>query len=112
MFKLQQSESFSWPVTIKVPIDGGRYASETFDVEFRRLSHSRLQEISEAIEQGELKDPEFVREVVAGWSGITDDSGAVPFSVVMLDRLLDVHGVAKAIVLAYREALAGMLRKN
>lgn len=112
MFKLQQSESFSWPVTIKVPSDGGRYVAETFDVQFRRLSHSRLKELSEAVESGELHDPEFVREVVVGWDGITSDSGPVPFSVSAFNQLLEVQGVAKAIVLAYRDALAGMLRKN
>jgi hypothetical protein len=112
MFKLKQSDTFLWPVTVQVPADGGRYVRETFDGEFRRLPQSRLAELNVAITAGEMDDATFVREVLAGWQGVTDDGEEVPFSVASLNTLLDMQGVARAIVLAYRDALAGMLRKN
>lgn len=112
MFKLKQSETFLWPVTVQVPVDGGKYCKETFEVEFRRFANSRLAEMNAAIVAEQMDDAGFVREVVSGWKGVTDDGDEVPFSPSALAQLLDMQGVARAIVLAYRDALTGMLRKN
>lgn len=112
-FVLKQSDSYTWPVTFDVPVDGGRHERQTFDGEFKRLPQSRIREIGEQIDSGEVTDASVAAEVLVGWSGVTDDGGKeVPFSQSALQQLLDVPMLAAAIVLAYFNSLAGAKRKN
>lgn len=112
-FVLKQSDTYSWPVTFDVPVDGGRHQRQSFDGEFRRLSQSRIREIGQQIEAGETTDAEVAAEVLVGWSGITDDDGKdVPFSQAAMERLLDVPMLATAIATAYFGSFAGGKRKN
>ena len=106
MFKIAQSASYTWPVSVEVPTDGGRVEKATFDVQFKRLSQTRLNEIREAIEKGTITDADLAREVIVGWSGITDDTGAVPYSEAARDQLLDVPLVASAIVMSLFSSIA------
>ncbi len=81
-FILDQSESYSWPVTVKLPQDGGRFRSYTFDVEFRRVTQERREMLGrqlliqkDKIEagnfDGELLTPrQIADELVVGWSGV------------------------------------------
>lgn len=112
-FILKQSDSYSWPISFDLPIDGGRHQRQSFDGEFCRLSQSRIREIGAQIEAGEITDAELAAEVLVGWSGITDDAGKdVPFSQGALSQLLDVPMLATAIVSAYFGSLQGAKRKN
>ena len=112
-FVLKQSDTYSWPVTFDLPIDGGRHQRQSFDGEFRRLSQSRIREMGQQIEAGETTDADLATEVLVGWSGITDDSGKdVPFSQTALQQLLDVPMLATAIITAYFSSLQGAKRKN
>lgn len=112
-FVLKQSDTYRWPVTFDVPVDGGRHERHSFDGEFRRLNQSRIREMGQQIEAGDVTDAELATEVLVGWTGITDDDGKdVPFSQAALQRLLDVPMVAAAIVLAYFNSLQGAKRKN
>lgn len=112
MFTLKQSDTFSWPVTVLVPLDGGRQGKETFDAEFKRPTQSRIREQVEQITAGALGDEDLARQIVVGWSGVQDGEAERPFSIAALEQLLDVPGVAKALVSAYSDALRGILRKN
>lgn len=113
MFKLSQSQDYTWPVTVNMPQDGGKFAKETFDARFRRVAQERIDELRLQSESGEkMNDSAIVREVLVGWSGITDDGQDLPFSPANLDRLLSLHGVASAIVVAWLESLSGERRKN
>ena len=110
-FVLKQSDSYSWPVTVEFPVDGGRFEKQTFDVELKRLSQSRIQEVIDG--KGTTNDGDFAKEVVLGWNGVTDPKGAdVPFSAAALDQLLNVPLVAAAIVEAFFGSLTGAKRKN
>ena len=40
-FVLKQSDTYKWPVTVEIPIDGGRFDKQTFDAEFKRLPQER-----------------------------------------------------------------------
>jgi len=112
-FVLKQSDTYSWPVTFDLPIDGGRHQRQSFDGEFRRLSQSRIREMGQQIEAGDTTDADLATEVLVGWSGITDDSGKdVPFSQAALQQLLDVPMLATAIITAYFSSLQGAKRKN
>lgn len=109
-FVLKKGASYTWPVKFETPASGGRYDKHTFDAEFKRLSDSRLKEVlnSEA-----AKDTDFAREILTGWSGVKDESGnEMPFSQTAVDELLEVPGIASAIVKTYLESLTGAKTKN
>ena len=112
-FVLKQSETYIWPVTVEIPIDGGRFDRQTFDAEFKRLPQTRNNAIIQAAREEATTDLEVANEVLAGWKGINDDAGdEVPFSETAKQQLLDVPGVCAAIVEGYINSLVGAKRKN
>lgn len=112
-FVLSQSESYSWPVIVEFPIDGGRFDKQTFDAEFRRLPQTRIREIWDQIQSGELSDNDLCDEVLIGWSGVQDGKGAdVPYSEKAKFDLLNVQLVAAALVGAWLDSLSKAKRKN
>lgn len=109
-FVLKQSASYTWPVPLLIPVDGGRREKHSFDAEFKRLPQSRINEIiklARALELGRaedetLDDKTAAREVLIGWSGITNDDGKdIPFSESALDQLLEIPTVAGQIIKAW-----------
>lgn len=112
MFKLKQSDTFTWPVEVKLAGDGGKFEKHTFDAEFKRVSQPRIDEIALAVGRNEMGDRQVCEEVVVGWSGITEDGEAVPFSPTNLGRILDLPGVARAISATFVAAHTGAAAKN
>lgn len=113
MFKISQTQSYAWPVTVQIPIDGGKYEKQTFDVLFQRLPQSRIKEIGAKIEAGELTDKDLCKEVVTGWKGVHDENGEeLPYSIKARDQLLDVAMMEGTIAVAFFESIAGAKRKN
>jgi len=109
-FVLKQSASYTWPVPLLIPVDGGRREKHSFDAEFKRLPQSRINEIiklARALELGRgdeesLDDKTAAKEILIGWAGITDDSGKdVPFSEAALDQLLEIPTIAGQIIRAW-----------
>tara|TARA_R100000005_G_C4993431_1_gene200492 strand:+ start:1816 stop:2160 length:345 start_codon:yes stop_codon:yes gene_type:complete len=112
-FVLKKSNSYKWPVTVDVPVDGGKHERVTFDVEFKDITQSRLQEMAEESAEGNMSDVDIAREVMTGWAGVTDEDGKeLPYSITKRDELLDVPLVASAIAGAYLESKQGAKRKN
>lgn len=113
-FKLRQTASYFWPVTVEYPIDGGKFAKETFDAEFARLPQERLEEIMRGVTAGEVADASIVREIVVGWKGVTDgdDNAEVPFSETALASVLAIPLAGASIIRAYMESLSKAARKN
>jgi hypothetical protein len=112
-FVLKQSDSYVWPVTVEIPIDGGRFDRQTFDAEFKRLPQARNNAIVAAAKAEATTDLEVADEVLVGWKGIADDAGEdVPYSETAKAQLLDVPGVSAALVEAYLKSLIGAKRKN
>jgi hypothetical protein len=121
-FVLKQSATYTWPITLIIPMDGGRRDKHTFDGEFRRLPQSRINEIirlARAAERGRLNDDEELldqdaaKEILAGWSGVVDDDAKeVPYSESALAQLLDIPTVAGQIVRAWFDSLDVAKRKN
>lgn len=110
MFVLAKEASYSWPVKVSTPKDGGTYEKSTFEVKFKRLQQSKLRKV---LKDEEATDASFCRDVVLDWKGVKDESGAeVPFSETALDQLLEIPGVAKSIVDAYLESVSGAKIKN
>lgn len=113
MFVISQKSSYTWPVEVHFPTDGGKTDRQTFDAEYKRMTQTRINEIREAIEKNETTDTELAREVLVGWEGVNDASGeTVPFSERSRDQLLDVPLVASAVVMAWLGSLTGIKRKN
>lgn len=112
MFVLSQSTSYTWPVTVEFPVSGGKYEKATFDAEFKRVTQSKIRELTEAAGAGKLTDPDFAREILVGWSGITNPDGEVPFSAQALNSLLEMPLVASSIVRAFFESISGARLKN
>ena len=124
-FVLKQSDSYTWPVSIKLPANGGKRERQTFDAEFKRLPQSRINEIQEqankrmkALERGDdggdgISDVTVADEILVGWDGIVDGDGEpVPFSKGSKAQLLDVPMLAGALISAYFESLTEQKRKN
>ena len=112
-FVLKQSDTYSWPITFDLPVDGGRHQRQSFDGEFMRLPQSRIREIGQLIESGDITDAAIASEVLVGWSGVTDDQGEdIPFSKKTLEQILDVPMLATSVVTAYFGSLQGAKRKN
>lgn len=113
MFVISQKTTYSWPVQVEFPTDGGKTERQTFDAEFTRMSQTRINEIRALIEKNEITDTELAAEVLVGWQGVNDGNGdAVPFTEGSRDRLLDVPLVAGAVVMAWLGSLTGVKRKN
>ena len=124
-FVLNQSQSYSWPVSIKLPADGGKREKSSFDAVFKRLPQSRINEIQQLVQQrvkaaesGEeldngITDQNIADEILVGWSGIVDGDGdEVPYSEAVKAQLLDVPMLASALIEAYFASLVELKRKN
>lgn len=113
MFVISQKQTYTWPVTVEFPVDGGKTDRQTFDAEFKRISQTRINEIRTAIELNQTTDTELAREVLVGWEGVNDANGeAVPFTERSRDQLLDVPLVSSAVIFAWLGSLTGVKRKN
>ena len=112
-FVLKQTDTYTWPVTVEIPVDGGRFDKQTFDAEFKRLSQDRNNTILEDARVGNTSDVDVCAEILVGWSGVNDGDGKeVPFSEATKAMLMDVPQVAAAVVTAYFTSLQGAKRKN
>ncbi|HLE57541.1 MAG TPA: hypothetical protein VJB15_10695 [Rhodothermia bacterium] len=108
MFVISQSETYTWPVRVEIPVDGGKFKTETFDGVFARLSRSKIQEI---LGREDSSDLDAAKELLKGWKGVHDDGGEIPFSESARDKILDVPLVASAVIKAWIESLGGK-KKN
>ena len=124
-FVLKQSSSYVWPVTVKLPISGGKFEKQTFDAEFKRLPQARINKIQievqariKSSERNEatddsISDQSIAEELLIGWSGVLDEDGdEVPFTESMKQQLLDIPTMASAIIVAYFDSLTGTKTKN
>jgi hypothetical protein len=128
-FVLAQSATYSWTVHFEEPVDGTRFRRHTFEVIFRRLPQSRIEEIlvaqqrmQQAVQQNAdnmldvlAQGREHAAEVMAGWSGVkeTDDApDDLPFTAKNLKAFLEVPGIASAVLKAYGESLQIGKEKN
>lgn len=106
-FVLKKDSTYKWPVTVEVPIDGGRFKKETFTAIFRKMSRSAFNDL---LEQG---DDELVDAIIDGWEGIKDEDGEeLPFTEDIKTMLFDDPYVLRGIVAAYTESLTGEKAKN
>ena len=117
-FVLKQSDTYIWPVTFDLPVDGGRHEKQTFDGEFKRLPQSKIgpmvAELTKLEDLGDLdRLTEIASDVLVGWSGVTGDDGKeIPYSQKALEQLLEGPFLAVAVLKAYMDSIKGAKRKN
>lgn len=109
MFTLATERTFSWPVTVKVPVDGGQFADAPFDCTYKLVEQDEL----EAVIAGKVREADFLMKTVVGWKGVHDAAGAeLPFSLEALERMVRIPYARSAMMTGYYEAMAGARRKN
>jgi hypothetical protein len=124
-FILEQSPTFSWPITIRERQDGGRYRTHTFDAIFKRLPQSRMDEIMLEYQRikswaakdeviSELPTRAIASEILAGWSGIfeSDNTTQVPYSEEAKAQLLEIETVADVLVATFIDSAEKAKAKN
>lgn len=109
MFKIKQSATYFWPVTVFVPSDGGQFEKATFDAEFKRMTLDELQ----AMAEDDLDGKRTTSTILLGWKGVVGDDGEeIPFSETARDDMLAWSFVRTAVLNAFRESLVAAPRKN
>lgn len=117
MFVINQSPTFKWPVTFKLPADGGKHDSFPVTLVLKRLPQSEIKALTAGATEANpdlvSTDEAFARAVLAGWEGVVDDEKKpVDFTPHALEQFLDIPLVASTIALAYLEAIQGGLKRK
>lgn len=114
MFTLELSPTYFWPVKFAAPsADGAKVDQHDFDVEFKRLDADELKALMKRAAEKKLSDEQVAATLVVGWRGVRDKGGEpVPYTVGNLNRLLNVLGLASAVMRAYFDSHAQAAEKN
>jgi len=112
MFKLAQNETYFWPIKVDVPQDGGTFIQQKFEAKFKRLSQTRLKEISKQLDEGIINEVDVCREVMVDWKGVGNDSGPLEFCESNFSLLLENVYAVRGIYLGFFESVAGSKVKN
>jgi len=109
MFKLEQPDTITWPVKVKIPANGGRTRKASFDAEFRLLDQDEI----DATLADAVDDIEFICRVTVGWSGVQDEDGDdLPFSHADCLFMAKIPYVRRAMMQAFWDATLGAAEKN
>ena len=113
-FVIKKDKSYTWPVTISEPVDGGTFNDQKVKVKFLMLPQARIDEIVK--NEAEL-DADILNDVLIGWD---DDAfkdellSFLPFNEENKALILSVPFVRTALVKGFFESIAGkqFKRKN
>jgi hypothetical protein len=106
-FVLKKTASYKWPIKVEIPVDGGKFETQTFDAVFKKMSRSAF---NKTVDEG---DDALIDAILQGWDGIKDEDGKdIPFTESALTQLLEIPTVAGQIVRAWFESLEVAKRKN
>ena len=110
MFVLNKDRIVAWPVTIRVPSDGGTFEEQSFTARFKLLGQERLDALRE---NADATDQSLLAEALVGWEGVARDGGGeIPCSAEAKRELLGVPYVRLGVLAAYLECSTGAKRKN
>lgn len=110
MFILKAAHEFEWPVIVQEPEDGKHQARQFF-ARFLVLPQDEIEGLIK--DSPERVDVALLRRALIGWRGVQDATKEeVPFSDEAREQLIAIPYVRLATVLAYRDAIAGIRRKN
>lgn len=111
MFKLKKTNTFSWPVRIKVPQDGGTFGVSEIALQFEQLPQEAFNDLVKAADMD--FNAELLRKTVRGWEKVCEEDGTpIPFSDEALEQLLSIPWARNAAAEAYMEAVSGNRAKR
>lgn len=113
MFDIQQPDTFTWPVEVWIPRDGGKKVKATFTAEFKALDQDEIDNNLRDLRDGN-PDADFATGCLVGWKGLQDGGTELPFSDEAKVKALRKPYVRNAIVTAFFESISGKsaARKN
>lgn len=113
MFKIAQNPSYTAIVNVELPGNHGKAKTVQFTAQFKRLSQTAIESVTQRLNDGELDDAKLIDEVLLGWDGVQDDDGtALEFNDDNLAKLLDIFPTRPSIVKAFFASLKGAKEKN
>lgn len=120
MFEFQKvlSDTYEWPVEVKIPSDGGRPKTIKFIAVFNRLnkteSRNMFESAREENEDGTVatKYQTVLNEVLVDLKAKNDEGKNEILPGDIKDELLEVAGAEPAICAAYAASLNGERAKN
>jgi hypothetical protein len=93
-----------WPVTVQVPLDGGKSEEQTFQVRFRLVDDEELAQLGDGVEA----QKKALRKVVVGFG----KGEAETFSAETLEKMLARAYVRSGLNRAYGQFVLGIPAKN
>jgi hypothetical protein len=115
-FVFEEDYTFKWPVTVRMPIDGGSFIEQTFTAVFAIVDENDLFDRQDVSSPGEAIEIEVKRfqELFLGFEGIFTDEdrqNELPSTPANVSMLLRRRHVRLGITQAYQDAvLKGELR--
>jgi hypothetical protein len=109
-FILSKDLTYTWPVPLEVPADGGGFETKEPMITFKHMGSAWIMDAIKKIEDEnqEFTNGDLLRDVIVGWSNVKDiDSKELPFNPENLEMLLDFRGFAVAAVDVFFSSLAG-----
>lgn len=107
MFKLQRTPAYWWPVTVAFAADGGKWETETLEVQFVRLDETGFKALFDEVREHKLNDSQVAARVVLDWRAVCDAQGqVVPFSADNLAASCKLPGVAGALARAFIDSFS------
>jgi len=107
MFKLKKSNVVWWPVTIKVPTDGGTVSEHKIQVKFELTTQDNFDELAK---QGDIT---LLKKLVKDWQDINnEDDTPLVFNDENLNVLCQLPYVRSALIMGYMSAASGAPEKN
>lgn len=104
MFVVDPNPTFTHPVKVKVPVDGG-FEDQTFKATFNLIP---AEEVSDYDLSKGADSKDFVTRAVVSMDDLVDkDRQPVPYSDKIRDLLLSQSYVRKALARTYFEAVSG-----
>lgn len=139
MFKFldELSETYTWPVSFKIPASGGKTTEIKFHAEFNRLSAEREKELTDEVNERVKKILQRAKDMVGGAEADgTDEDDMLQVNLYIRDQvlvsvgendkagnytaadsdkeaqLLSLRGATEAILAAYGKSKSGEKAKN
>lgn len=105
MFKLEPDATWTWPVVVRVPSEGG-FLEKQFRAHFRLIEEERRREL-DAMPQPEGTD-QLLREAVVKVLDVTDQADELqPHSAELFQAMIKIPWIRIGLLNSYLRALSG-----
>jgi hypothetical protein len=116
VFVIAQSPSYWWPVKVRLAAEGddaGKVVEQDFEIEFNRFGVEEMEALNKRILTESLKDHVIVPMIARNWRKVVDDKQqSLQWSSANVAAVLNISGVASAIVDAFHESRRLAAEKN